>query len=646
MISKEKLISVCILFVLLVIGSFLINSNNDLMEEQIDKHSKEVIESQALALKKSIQESISSAKILGKYIEILNGKTDNFEIFSNELITSLYGITNLQLAPNGIVSKIYPLKGNEKAIGHNLFTSDNRNKEALLAKNTKQLTLAGPFVLGQGGVGIIGRQPVFIKDEFWGFTSTLVLIDQLLDTTGFNKLKDNNYLYRLKRIHPDTNKIDVFAGFREFPNEKVFSKKITLANTQWDLDITYIGAYIPNFIMYIIYFIVIVISILLSYLFYIILNKQNESQQQRVELERKVLEQTTEIKENLETIKKRVIYIKTDLDGIITDVSDAFCDMSGYKRDELIGNLHNIIKYADNSESFFKNMWHVLKSNKPWTGEIKNIRKDGSFYWVSAEINPDYNKHGEKIGYISIRQDITAQKELEKEQSYIIEQDKMASLGQMIGNIAHQWRQPLNVISVSASGIKLQNEMNILEKVNLDKLTSEIIFHTKSLSNTIETFRNYSNVENNDEKVVEIYDTLNMIRGTLEDSSIKLKDKITYKNQINKIMISGSLSHVIISIINNSKEILLQKKIINPWIEITAEIMDNSYIISIEDNGGGIEEDILPHIFEPYFTTKHKFQGIGLGLFLSYKIVTENLLGEFHVENTENGAKSFLKIPV
>mgnify|MGYP002713012029 CR=1 FL=1 len=111
---------------------------------------------------------------------------------------------------------------------------------------------------------------------------------------------------------------------------------------------------------------------------------------------------------------KNVIFSKTDLSGIITYVSNAFCKISQYSHDELIGRAHNIIRHPDMPSSFFENMWNELDKNKKWYGEIKNKKKDGSSYWVTANIEPEYNRDGKHIGYYAVRHDITAQKEVEE----------------------------------------------------------------------------------------------------------------------------------------------------------------------------------------------------------------------------------------
>lgn len=110
---------------------------------------------------------------------------------------------------------------------------------------------------------------------------------------------------------------------------------------------------------------------------------------------------------------RHVIFSKTDLKGVITHVSDAFCQISGYSKEELIGKPHNMVRHLDMPASDFKDIWDLLKKDMPISVEVKNLKKDGGYYWVKSCIEPEYDKNGKKIGYSSIRMDITAQKEVQ-----------------------------------------------------------------------------------------------------------------------------------------------------------------------------------------------------------------------------------------
>jgi len=222
-------------------------------------------------------------------------------------------------------------------------------------------------------------------------------------------------------------------------------------------------------------------------------------------------------------------------------------------------------------------------------------------------------------------------------------------MGEMIGNIAHQWRQPLSAISTAASGVKVKQEFDMLKSEEIPTFMDSIIKNTQYLSTTIDTFRDFIK-ETNEEKEIIIQDkvskTLEIIQATLDSNYIEIIDEIDYNNPIKITMKQDALSQVLMNLINNSKDIMVEKKIEDKWIKLQQKIKNETYIITIEDNGGGIPQEIITRIFDPYFTTKHKSQGTGLGLYMSKEITQKHLFGKLYVQNTQNGAKFFIEIPI
>ncbi len=243
-------------------------------------------------------------------------------------------------------------------------------------------------------------------------------------------------------------------------------------------------------------------------------------------------------------------------------------------------------------------------------------------------------------------------KELEKNRNIeqqLFTQAKQAQMGEMIGNIAHQWRQPLNMISVSASNIKLKLEFGQLDNDNLAKSMDDIIHSTKFLSTTIDTFRNFIKDEKKVDNIViqeRIDEALNIVQVTLDNRFIKLIKDIDYLKPIRTKIVAGELSQVIINILNNAKDAMDEKSIEDKWIKISLKELKGKAVIRIEDNAGGIPKEILPKVFDPYFTTKHQSQGTGLGLYMSYDIVTNHLGGKLYAKNSRNGAVFFIEIPI
>jgi diguanylate cyclase (GGDEF)-like protein len=119
------------------------------------------------------------------------------------------------------------------------------------------------------------------------------------------------------------------------------------------------------------------------------------------------------IKQYVDLVDKNIITSSTDISGKITYISEAFAQISGYTKDELMGKSHRVVKHEDNEPAIYDNMWETISNNRVWHGEIKNKKKDGGFYWVDATIYPTFNQYGEKTGYTAIRIDITNKKRVE-----------------------------------------------------------------------------------------------------------------------------------------------------------------------------------------------------------------------------------------
>ncbi|MBU0924282.1 HAMP domain-containing histidine kinase [bacterium] len=230
----------------------------------------------------------------------------------------------------------------------------------------------------------------------------------------------------------------------------------------------------------------------------------------------------------------------------------------------------------------------------------------------------------------------------------MFEQMKMAQMGELIGNIAHQWRQPLSIISTIASGMKLKKEMNILDDKDFFEYTNKIVDNTQLLSTTIDEFRDYIK-ESYKEKEILIQDRVQMAIKIIEPSflmnNIRIIEDYMEKDLIYFKLISGELLQVLISILNNTKDAFNDNNIENKWMKYSVKKETNSFLIIIEDNAGGIPIDILDKIFNPYFTTKHQKQGTGIGLYNCYNIITKHLHGNIYAVNTDLGAKFTIELP-
>ncbi len=230
--------------------------------------------------------------------------------------------------------------------------------------------------------------------------------------------------------------------------------------------------------------------------------------------------------------------------------------------------------------------------------------------------------------------------ELREKDQLLIAQSKLAAVGETLSHIAHQWKQPLSQINSVLANIEGTFENNSLTKESLDIYLNEIEQLTFYMSDTIETFNKY--LQPNDKK--EIFS----IKKAFDDS-FKLVDTLLQSKQIQcqvkideNLFVQGikkEFVQALLVILNNAKDVLIEKNIPNKKITISIYQKDNRSIIEILDNGGGISDKYFNKIFDPYFTTKPHSQGTGHGLCMAKLIIEKSMHGKLLVENEKNGAK-------
>lgn len=206
----------------------------------------------AQRVQERLQTALVSTYVLASVVKQAGGHVPNFDDVAAELITLFPSVSALQLAPDGVIRQIYPLAGNEAAMGHDLLADRARNREAVTAVTMQRLTLAGPFNLIQGGVGAVGRLPIFLVNQrnesyFWGFATALVKLPNLLDSAGIAGLTKGGYSYEFWRLDPDTEQRHVFARSGDQPLVAPVEYVITVYNGRWILSLAPTGGWISPY---------------------------------------------------------------------------------------------------------------------------------------------------------------------------------------------------------------------------------------------------------------------------------------------------------------------------------------------------------------------------------------------------------------
>ena len=236
-----------------------------------------------------------------------------------------------------------------------------------------------------------------------------------------------------------------------------------------------------------------------------------------------------------------------------------------------------------------------------------------------------------------------SKKEKLKKEKIILEQSKLASMGEMLQNIAHQWRQPLSEINAVAMKIDADFTKKRLDEHSLENDLQRIENITSYMSHTIESFSVYfKGSKELDRTTIEvvIHQALDIMQSKLNTIDVQLI--VEDENSIE--MNTSDFIQVVLVILNNAVDAMNLKNIPNKKIVICVKKQESKSILEIEDNGGGIKKEILTKIFEPYFTTKFKSNGIGIGLYMAKRLVEDSLKGEIYVQNTQHGAKLIIKL--
>jgi len=378
----------------------------------------------------------------------------------------------------------------------------------------------------------------------------------------------------------------------------------------------------------IIYTLIVILLIIIAFSYYIYMLKYQEFvTKYNKKLEKDVTERTQKLRHIIELFGKNVIASNGDIHGKITYASQALCDISGYTQEELIGQPHSIFRHKDMPSKIFTELWQTLKAGKVWSGEIKNSKKNGGYYWVSASIAPNYDEKGAIIDYSSIRHDITAQKVKEE----------------FLATMSHELRTPLNSIIGFSQILMLKKDIQAevlqeyIKKINISgnhllSLVNNVLDFSKLESDKMDLHLEEINLaELFDEVVI-------MLESTAEKKNITLVK--AYPKDVELTVDTKLLKQVVINIISNAIKFTPEKK------KITLGYREDtkSHHLSICDEGIGLTKEQMDTIFTPFSQIrehqKEAIKGTGLGLSISKKIMNLHQ-GEISVTSQLNEGSCF-----
>lgn len=385
----------------------------------------------------------------------------------------------------------------------------------------------------------------------------------------------------------------------------------------------------------------------------------------------------------------------TDHRGRITYVNDKFREISKYNQAELIGQTHRLVNSGYHPREFFEEMWHTISTGHVWLGEMRNKAKNGALYWVYTTIVPFLDEAGCPYQYVAIHNDITERKraelclvqqakdleqafcELQQAQTRLVQTEKMSSLGQLVAGVAHEINNPVSFIygnvkpatRYANSLVTLLKQyqahypeppediLDELEELDFDFVTEDLLnlltsmkIGAERIRQIVSSLRTFSRKDEAEKKAVDIHQgldsTLLILRHQLKAQ--QHRGEIEVVRRYGELPLvncyAGQLNQVFMNIIGNGIDAL--EGVDAPQLVIATDFVDGMLSVSIADNGSGMAEEVRSQIFNPFFTTKPIGRGTGMGLSISYQIVTERHGGSLICDSTVGLGTTFtIQVP-
>jgi len=320
----------------------------------------------------------------------------------------------------------------------------------------------------------------------------------------------------------------------------------------------------------------------------------------------------------------------TDVTGVIQYVNPAEEAISGYSRDELIGQGADIFKSDKHSEGFFTNMWETINSGKVWSGRFINRRKDGTEYHEDNSISPMYNKSGELTNFVAVKHNVTKQLELQEQ---LFQAQKMEAIGTLAGGFAHDFKNKLQVIDGYVDLILLNKDLPTIVKSDLEVI-KQALDGSAELINGMMVFSRRTSVKleplNLNKLVVNLRSMLIPVMPKTIGVDLVMVDDLWTVNAA-----PSHIDQVLMNLVINAKDAMPDGGRLT--IKTQNVVLDEDFcrfdpiskpgryaLVTLSDTGKGMDRETVRHIFEPFFTTKEPGKGTGLGLAVVYGIVEQH----------------------
>jgi PAS domain S-box-containing protein len=594
-------------------------------EEQTTIEQNNLIEKKIVS---GLTSAISAARTL-EFIEIRYGAGEDFDQIARDIIQSNPNIDVIQLLEGGEIIKVYPLKGNEAVIGYDILQDEARSEEAIRAKDKKEIFFAGPFELKQGGMGIVGRFPIFKNDEFWGFSAVIIHLSTFQRIIGIEKDINDKYYVQLSKINPETGEKENFLPIENQTEFSGFKELRFIDWGDWTLSVQLRKSEAWNKV-----YLALVLRCLFSiglgitawYLAKIpaILQKKVAKQSRKLALSNERFKYATQATSDAVwdwDLKQDKVYRSKNFEKLF-----------GYKRSEMNNNnsFWDQHIHEDDLNEVNNNLKNAFESNSDyWEQEFRFRKSNGQYAYVvdKGVIIRDENKQPVRV--IGATQDITKIKNSESELISLSEELKKRAKELELSNeelekfaysVSHDLQEPLRMIS---SFLKLLEKKygNTLDEKGKQYIgfASEGAERMRQIILDLLEYSMAGNVGNKEKVCIqEVMDDVKLLqRKIIQEKNAEL----TYEMLPEIIASKAPMRQLFLNIIDNALK--YSKPDEQPKIKI--EVVENPgfWQFKIADNGIGIDSQYFHQVFNIFqrLHTKDAYRGTGVGLAICKKII-------------------------
>lgn len=569
---------------------------------------------------------------------------ERFASLARQLFKGRHQLRNIGAAPDLVISLMYPLKGNEGALGLDFRKNEAQRRAAMFAVEKRSIIMAGPLTLVQGGEAFIARLPVFIDDgsartgEAWGLISTVIDIEKFYADSGlFAASKALDVAIQGKDGRGADG--DFFYGDAAIAERDPVVTTVSLPYGEWLLYAMPKEGWPMKGELETVLIAEILIGgavIVLSLVFcgWLLADRQG---------------MTAELDNQKLAMDAHAIVSTADVDGTITYVNEKFCNVSGYSREELLGSNHRIVKSGAHPDSFFRDMWRTIAGGQVWHGEIKNKAKDGSHYWVASTIVPFLKPDGRPYQYIAVRTDITADKENQDALRRAIAETEAANniKSEFLASMSHEIRTPMTGI-LGLSDMLLDDHLSPESVEKVDKIKES----TTALLSIINDILDISKIEAGKFEIEKIdfspskiaHDVIHLFnQSNAEAKRDRLKIAVDVADDFPEAVRADPtrLRQVLINLVGNAVKFTDRGSV---TLRCRCDAQESRLIFDVADTGIGIEETAQQKLFEDFVqadaSVSRQYQGTGLGLAICKRLV-ELMGGEISLDSTPGEGSTF-----